>query len=144
LQEALQLHDDLIAGGESVWWDQDIQPGQDFLFEIRNAIRMAYAVVICFSKETAARKTSGMFPEARDAIAAFRNYPPGSIFLVPVRFSECEIPSLELDSTRTLDALQYIDLFSPIGRDRQVSKLIRALKAAPITPRARLRDVPFS
>lgn len=79
--------------------------------------------------ETEARHKSGMFPEALDAIAAYREYAPGSIFLIPVRLSQCEIPPLEIDGTRTLDRLQYVDLF-PVGkRSAGLQRLIKALRA---------------
>jgi hypothetical protein len=111
--EVRQLRDDLTRAGESVWWDQDIQPGQDWVFEIRQAMKNAYAVVLCLSKESEARATSGIYPEAVDAIRSYREYAPGSIFLIPVRLSDCQIPPIEIDGTRTLDRLQYQDLFPP-------------------------------
>jgi len=109
--EAAQLREKLIASGEVVWWDQDIKAGQDWKYEIRKAMNNAYAVVFCISKETDARTTSGIYPEALDAIAIYRECAPGSIFLIPVRLSECEIPPIEIDTTRTLSRLQYVDLF---------------------------------
>ncbi|MEM6838762.1 MAG: TIR domain-containing protein [Cyanobacteria bacterium P01_C01_bin.120] len=128
------FHSELIAAGETVWWDQDILPGQDWKLEIRKAMRDAYAVVICFSKETATRTTSGIYPEALDAINLLREYPPGDIFLIPVRLSDCEIPMIEIDGTRTLDRLQFVDLFPAEQRDANFQKLIRALRAAPHHP----------
>src|SRR5689334_9700214 len=94
MDQVARLRGDLSAAGESVWWDQDIQPGQDWKLEIRQAMKDAYAVVLCFSKESQARNRSGIYPEALDAISAYREYAPGSIFLIPVRLSECEIPPL--------------------------------------------------
>ena len=127
--EVGKLRDELIGGGEAVWWDKDIMPGQDWKFEIRQAMKDSYAVVLCLSKETEARHKAGMFPEALDAIAAYREYAPGSIFLIPVRLSQCEIPPFEIDGTRTLDRLQYVDLF-PVGkRSAGLQRLIKALRA---------------
>jgi TIR domain len=132
--EVAQLRADLIEHGEIVWWDQDIRPGQDFMFEIRRAIKSAYAVVMCFSKDAAARLTSGIYPELRDAIGALREYPPGSTFLIPIRLSECEIPPVEIDSTRTLNQLQRIDFFPPDRRSHNLVELVRALKLTPYHP----------
>ena len=94
----------------------------------------SYAVVLCLSKETEARATAGIFPEALDAIAVYRTYTPGSIFLIPVRLSECEIPDLELDDARMLDRLQYVDLFPAAQWATGLQELINALGATPHHP----------
>ena len=95
-----------------VWWDQDILVGQDWMYVIRETMKRCHAVILCLSKKCLDRRESGIYPEALDAITAYRKYRPGEIYLIPVRFSECSIPSIEIDGTRTLDRLQYVDLFS--------------------------------
>lgn len=94
--------------------DQErLLPGMDWKHEIRRAIRRAYAVVICFSQEVAARHRSGIYPEALLAIEEYRLLTPGSIYLIPVRLSDCEIPPIELTPTRTLQDRHCEDLFPP-------------------------------
>ncbi len=132
--EAEQLHNNLIAAGEAVWWDQDILPGQDWKLEIDKAMKHAYAVLLCLSAETESRTTSGIYPEAANAIGALREYAPGNVFLIPVRFSDCEIPMCEIDATRRLDRLQFVDLFPPAKRTANLKKLIDALQSAPHHP----------
>ena len=132
--EVSRLRDNLIEAGEQVWWDQDILPGQDWKHEIRKAMRAAYAVVLCLSRETSSRITTGIYPEVLDAIGAYREYAPGSIFLIPVRISECEMPPIEIDATRTLDRLQYVDLFPESRRAFGLEQLIKALKTTPRHP----------
>jgi hypothetical protein len=132
--EVAQLRQDLIAAGEAVWWDQDIKPGQDWKLAIRTAIRNAYAVVLCLSAESEARTTAGIYPEAADAITAYREYAPGSIFLIPVRLSDCEIPPIEIDGTRTLDRLQFVDLFPAGAYPAGIKKLLEAIQATPYHP----------
>lgn len=129
-----QLRDDLVAAGEEVWWDQDILPGDDWKLAIDQAMKDAYAVVLCLSNETRARTTSGIYPEAAHAIGALREYAPGSIFLIPVRLSDCSIPPFEIDATRRLDRLQFVDLFPAAKRAANLSKLITAIQAAPNHP----------
>ena len=126
--EATQLHAELRAANENVWWDQDIPPGADWKFEIDQAMQDAYAVVLCLSKETEARSTSGIYPEAASAIGALREYAPGSIFLIPVRFSDCKVPRFEIDATRRLDRLQHVDLFPSSNRSMNITKLIDAIQ----------------
>ncbi len=129
-EEARQLRKDLQGKGFSVWWDQEILAGQDRKFEIRKAMKHSGAVVLCLSKEAEARNKSGIYPEALDAINIYREHKPGNIYLIPVRFSECEIPPIEIDGTRTLDRLQYVDLFPTEKRDIGVKLLTTSLRVA--------------
>src|SRR6202035_1408271 len=70
IDEVARLREELIKAGEAVWWDQDIKGGQDWKFEIRKAMKNAYAVVLCLSQESESRVTSGIYQEALDAIDA--------------------------------------------------------------------------
>lgn len=132
--EVTQLRDELTAAGEAVWWDKDILPGKDWKQEIRRAMKNSYAVVLCLSKELAVRIESGVFPEVSDAITVYRKQAPGGIFLIPIRLSDCEIPDIEIDDTRTLDRLQSTDLFPVSKRVAGLQKLLVALKASPNHP----------
>jgi len=129
-EEIRQLRDELLNAGEQVWWDQDIRGGQDWQQEIRRAMRISYAVIVCFSKETEAASESGIYPELLDAIGIYRNHAAGQVFLIPVRLSECEIPDVEIDATRTIDRLQHIDLFPPENRGQSLNLLIESLRAS--------------
>ena len=132
--EVAKLRDDLIRSGEDVWWDRDILPGEDWQMTLQQAMKDAYAVVFCFSAETDARPESGMFPELRDAIDAYRNYRPGSIFLIPIRLSVSRLPDIKIDSVRTLSSLQYVNLFPESRRDAGLRRLVVALQKAPHHP----------
>ena len=129
-----QLREDLIQAGEPVWWDGELNAGQVWKREIRQAIKDSYAVVLCFSGRSQQRHRSGLYPEAADAIEVYREYRPGSIFLIPVRLSGCEVPSLSINATTELDGLQWVDLFPKQKRDENLTKLIRALRKAPDHP----------
>lgn len=133
-EEVSHIRDALVASGETVWWMMDIKGGQDWKTEIRKAMRTAYAVIIVFSKQTGSRITSGIYPEVLDAVNAYREYAPGEIFLIPVRLSECDIPPVELDGTRTLDRLQWIDLFPEGERSAGLEKLLDAVRSTPHHP----------
>jgi hypothetical protein len=129
-----QLRNGLISAGEAVWWDQDILPGQDWKAAIRKAMNNSYAVVVCLSTELAVRVKSGVYPEISDAISIFREFSPGSIFLIPVRLSDCKPPPIEIDATRTLGRLQHVDLFPPANWATGLRQLIAALRASPEHP----------
>jgi hypothetical protein len=134
IAEVRRLHDDLITAGENVWWDQDILGGQNWKLEVRRAMQSSYAVVVCLSQELQARSKSGVYPEISDAIDAYRQYAPGSVFLIPIRLSECDIPPIMIDATRSLDSLQYVDLFPDPQRAAGLASLIRSIRAAPDHP----------
>lgn len=129
-----KLRDELIAAHGDVWWDQVILPGQDGDMEIQRALKESYVIVICLSKKALAREESGIYPEARDAIKYYRRYKPGSIFLIPVRLDECDIPPIKIDETLTLSSIQYVDLFPASERARGVQRLIEAIRKAPNHP----------
>lgn len=131
-EEAKELRTALQGEGFSVWWDKKILPGQDWRHEVSNAMKRCGAFVLCLSKEVEAMEVSEIYSEARDAIEIYRTYRPGEIYLIPVRFSECKIPDIEIDATRKLDRLQYVDLFPEekyqVGLNLLVASLQVALK----------------
>ena len=129
-----KLRDDLISLGETLWWDQDISPGEDWQVAIRTAMRNSYAILACFSKATDNRYISGMFPELLDAVKEYRTYAPGGIYLIPVRFSNSTIPDIEISGTTTLRNLQYVDLFPSHKRSERLAKLLTSIQAGPSHP----------
>lgn len=131
-----ELHDELVRHGFSVWWDDQLLGGQNWKLELRRALRNCGAVLACFSEEVAKRDATGMFPELQDAIDAYRHLKPGSIYLIPVRLSECQIPDLEINATTTLQDLQYIDLFPTADRDEGIARLVASLSKCSLLRRS--------
>jgi len=129
-----RLREDLLNAGEVVWWDQDLDAGEDWRLAIRKAMKNSYAVVVCLSRQTEARIESGMYPELSNAIAAYRDYAPGSVYLIPVKLSECEIPLVQIDGHRTLDNLHFVELFPDSQWEAGVQLLVKALRKAPHHP----------
>lgn len=126
-----RLRDDLTNAGFGVWWDQDVLAGQDWKQEVRRAIRSCDAFIICLSKDLDARDKSGAYAELLAAIEIFReSNPRSSSFIFPVRLSDCEVPDIEVDATRTLDRLQYVDLFPSASRENGLRRLIEGISAA--------------
>ena len=133
--DVARLVEELENEGEPAWWDEDILGGLDWKEAIRDAMKNAYAIVVCLSPElTDERYRSGVYPEIRDAIATFRQYGPGHSYIFPVRLAECEVPPIEIDDTRTLDRIQHIDLFPGSRRSAGLQKLLASLAAAPEHP----------
>jgi hypothetical protein len=125
-KEVARLYDDLTGAGLTVWWDQQIRPGEDWKLTIRTAMKNSSAVVLCLSAEAQQRVTTGIYPEVSDAIEIYRMHRPGEVFLIPVRLNDCEIPPVPIDSLRYLDSLQHMDLFPADNREEGLARLIAA------------------
>jgi len=99
--------------GESfaVIWDQNLKPGQNWREELMAGIRHANAVLVCFSEQSEKKKESEFYAEIREIVAKIQKLPPGAIFLIPVRLSECEVLPIRIDSNTTLNSIQRVDLF---------------------------------
>ena len=108
-KDVAKLCHDLKRNGENIWWDQKLLPGQDWEQEIQKAIENCYAFICCFSKEMGKKDKTKVNDEIREAIKISRQYLPGSIFIIPVKLSECAIPGFEIDSTKQLSKIQHID-----------------------------------
>lgn len=132
LVTARRLCESLRANSISPWLDQDqLLPGQNWPLAIQQAIETSDVFVACFSTQ-AARKRSQFHSELRSALACARRVPLGSIFLIPVRFDACNVPS------RLAKHVQYVDLFP--DWDRGIRRLARSIRRAarekdPIHPR---------
>lgn len=113
-----QLYEQLRDDGFSPWLDKEnLLPGQDWEFEILKAVRESDAVLVCLSR-SAASKEGFIQKELRFALDKADEKPEGTIFIVPVRLEECDVPT-------RLARWHYVDLFS----DRGYAKLTAALKA---------------
>jgi tetratricopeptide (TPR) repeat protein len=127
-----RLHLALEASGIRVWRDAaNIWPGQDWKLEVRNAIADgSLAFVACFSANSMRREKSYQNEELILAAEEMRLRTPGRSWLIPVRFSECEIPPFDLGAGRTFRSLQFIDLFGDSvapGTSRLISAVLRIL-----------------
>jgi hypothetical protein len=91
-----KLYADLKARGLDPWLDEvDLVPGQIWKVEIPKAIRDASVFLACLSSRSV-RKVGYVQNEFRLALSAFGERPPGSIYLVPVRLDDCEVPDLQV------------------------------------------------
>lgn len=135
-QDVDKLQAVLEAAGISVWRDtENLWPGEDWKIKIRKAITIgSLAFIACFSKNTERRQSSYQNEELILAAEQMRLLPPGRVWFLPIRFSECELPDFDLGAGRTLNSLQRVDLFGP-GRDQNVGKLVAAVFNMLGTPR---------
>jgi hypothetical protein len=119
----------LEANGITVWRDtSDLWPGQDWKIEIRRAIQEGAAFIACFSEHTERRPTSYQNEELAVAVDEMRRRPPGTVWLLPVRFADCQLPQFDLGAGRTLDSIQRVDLFDGADWGPGVARLVTAVR----------------
>ncbi len=120
-QTARRLFYDLRRRGYDPWLDtESLLPGQDFKRTIRRAIKESTFVLILISSKSVNKR--GFFQaEVKEALAVFKEIPPGDVFLIPVRL-DSSTPRHE-----QLESIHWVDLF-PSYEDG-FPKLAASLKA---------------
>lgn len=123
----------LREDGFDPWLDEErLLPGQDWDLEIENAMRLSDAILLCFSKLSVA-KEGYVQREYKRADSYAEEKPEGTIYTIPIRLDDCEIPHFIRDK-------QWVDY--PDSYDRLVMALnIRAggspMPAKPTKPKAK-------
>jgi hypothetical protein len=107
-----QLQDD----GFDPWLDEeDLIGGQDWDLEIRKEVRRSDVVLVCLSQSSITR-TGYVQKEIRIALDAADERPEGTIFIIPLRLEECDIP----ERLRRWHAINFFE-------DKGYERLVRAL-----------------
>jgi hypothetical protein len=119
----------LEASDISVWRDTaDLWPGEDWRAKIREAItENALVFIACYSRASMARERTYQNEELLLAIDQLRLRRPGTPWLIPVRFNDCDVPDLELGGGRTLKSLQRVDLFGE-EYDEEAARLVKGIR----------------
>ncbi len=111
------LYQRLCADDIEPWLDEeDLLPGQKWEQEIPQAVRAADAILVCLSRSSIT-KEGYVQKEIMYALDAAKEKPEGTIFLIPLRLEDCEIPD-------RLKDWQVGNLFE----ERGYEKLLRALR----------------
>lgn len=106
----------LVREGADVWMDKEkLLPGQDWAYEIRNAIHGSDLVIACLSRQF--NKQGGYrHEELKIALERANSFREGQTFIIPARLELCELP----DSLRRW---QCVDLFETDGYKSLLSAL---------------------
>lgn len=111
------LYSDLREDGADPWFDErNILPGQDWDSEIRKAVRSCNAIIVCLSA-TSVGKEGYVQKEIKFALDVADEKPDGTIFIIPVKLEECEVPA-------RLSKWQYVNC----SDGGWYEKLLRALR----------------
>lgn len=96
--------------GHDPWLDDEkLIPGQEWDYEIRQALKRSDIIVVCLSDKST--KRGYLQKELKRALDIADEFPTGALFLIPVRLTECTVPD-------RLERFQYVDLFRPNGPER--------------------------
>lgn len=111
-----RLYQQLCDSGIDAWLDeQKLIPGQDWNLEITRAVRTSDAVLVCLSQRSTT-KTGYVQREIKYALDAAQSQPEGSIFLIPARLEDCNVPD-------SLQRWQYVNLYEDDSLDKLLSAL---------------------
>jgi hypothetical protein len=111
-----ELYRQLRADGFDPWLDEEnLLPGQEWRFEIQQAVQKAEAVLV-FLSTGSVTKAGYIQKEVKYALDFADDRPEGTIFIVPCRLEECLIPE-------RLRMWHWVDLFQKSGYERLVKAL---------------------
>jgi len=112
-----ELYRYLRRRGVNPWFDEEhLVGGQDWQVEIPKALATSDAIIICLTKNSV-DKEGYIQKEIKFALDKALDMPEGRIFLIPIKFEECEVPF-------ALIRYQWVDLTIEAG----YSKMMKALK----------------
>jgi len=111
-----QLYKQLEDQGYRPWLDEkDLLPGQNWKIEIPKAINECELFCACLSK-CSIRKEGYIQKEFRLALNAYSEKPPGSIYLIPLKFDDCEVPDLQIpELSIRLSDIHWVDYWKSDG-----------------------------
>lgn len=117
------LYQWLRSEGFDAWLDEEkLDPGVDWAFEIPRAVRFSDVVLVCLSR-TSITKAGYVQKEIRHALDVADEQPDGTIFLIPVKLEDCEVPE-------RLRRWHWVDLSSETGRARLIRALLRRAESS--------------
>lgn len=115
--QARTIYDRLCAEGLDPWLDAEkLLPGQDWRQESIKAVRNAHAVIVCLSRNSINKKGFVQY-EIKQALDVADEQPEGTIFLIPLKLEECDIPE-------RLSRWHCVGLFEDRGYERLMDSLL--------------------
>lgn len=113
---ATTVYNMLKENGFKPWLDKkEILPGQRWDAKIKSSLKKSDFLIVCMSKKSLAKR-GYVQKEVRLALDEAQKMPRDSIYIIPIRLDECEVPD-------ELAEFQYVDWLLPEG----LENLIRAI-----------------
>ena len=111
-----KLHRYLKQRGVQPWLDElDLLPGENWEVEIPNTIFSSDVILVCLSKNSV-DKEGYVQKEISFALDKAMEKPEGTIFVVPVKLEDCDVP-------KRLNRFQWVDVFRQDGYKRLMLSL---------------------
>lgn len=124
LHIAREFRKTLIQYNYDVWLDDsNLLPGHTWEIEIQNAVRSSDIFLLCLSSSWI-KRPGYIQKELKTALEEAQKKPEGSIFILPTRLDNCEVPE-------SLRKIQYVDLFK--DSRHSFMKLLKTLDLAKMT-----------
>ncbi|NJN37492.1 MAG: toll/interleukin-1 receptor domain-containing protein [Acaryochloridaceae cyanobacterium CSU_3_4] len=97
-QQVRELYRKLQQEGYSPWLDEEnLLPGQSWQEEIQKAIKRSDFFIACLSQQSIT-KTGYVHKEFRLALSYCAERPQDDIYLIPLKFDDCQVPNLRQES----------------------------------------------
>jgi len=114
--EVRNLYQRLSSEGFDPWLDEEkLLPGQEWKLEIPKAVRTSHIVIICLSSN-AINKAGYVQKEIKDALDVAEEQPEGTIFIIPLKLEECNVPE-------RLGRWHWVNYYEENGYERLMSSL---------------------
>src|SRR5438477_12540636 len=124
-QAVRDLYDRLRSDDFDPWLDEkNLLPGQNWQQKITEAVRKADIVIACLSSNSINKK-GYVQKEIKQALDVAEQYPPNTIYLIPLKLEECIIPE-------RLSHLHAVSLFEVNGYERLLDALKHRANSIPI------------
>ncbi|CCI32372.1 SUMF1/EgtB/PvdO family nonheme iron enzyme [Microcystis sp. T1-4] len=132
----LALHERLKQAGYKPWLDKkDLIPGQNWRSVIPKAIANSQLFIACLSQRSIA-KQGFVQREFKMALNQYADRPPNSIYLIPLRLDECDIPDLRQEEYGlNLRDLHWLDYWEEDGFEQLERAIGYQFKLEPEEPK---------
>ncbi|WP_419548118.1 SUMF1/EgtB/PvdO family nonheme iron enzyme [Microcystis sp.] len=132
----LALYNRLKQAGYKPWLDKkDLIPGQIWRDEIPKAIKASQIFLACLSGKSA-NKQGYIQRELRIALDTLGEMLPGTIFFIPMRLEECEIPDLRMSEVGlNLRDIHRLDYWEEDGFEQLERAITYQFKLEPEEPK---------
>ena len=99
------------------WLDEEnLIPGQEWDYEISKAVHSSHVVIVCLSAHSVT-KAGYLQREIREVLDVADEQPEGTIYVIPLKLEECEVPS-------RLRRWQWVNFFETNGFERLMYALL--------------------
>jgi hypothetical protein len=130
-----RFYNTLVNDGIDAWLDKkNLIPGQNWQYEIPKAVKSS-DVVIVFLSSLSVTKEGFVQKEIRIALDTADEKPEGTIFIIPARLENCEVPE-------RLARFQWVDLFEEDGYERLYKALQLRAKSLSIAVDRKTNPLP--